>query len=256
MAQQMKHKKTSLETTVDGNEDNIQQPQIYAKDSLDRFGDDMFSIILSYLTIEDNFGYECVSKQFQRTVFDGVVDITLNNRFIRKISKTISIDTQLLATIAIKLSNIETIDCRGITTAYEEHIPELLNTFRNNCRLLREIYSDSPQVIQWIRPLVTRITSINPLSMFPGIKQSLIHCHRLSQLRVKYLSHVFDTTSGQLLAKNLHQFEFSYNNNDNNGLLAVFVTQNLSLKSLVARDINATKDILIELSQQLRQLIA
>ncbi|CAG2102922.1 unnamed protein product [Medioppia subpectinata] len=230
MAQQMKHKKTSLETTDEGNEDNRQQPQIYAKDSLDRFGDDMFSIILSYLTIEDSFAYECVSKQFQRTVFDSVVDITLNDRFICKISKTISIDTQLLATIAIKLSNIQTIDCRGINTAYEEQIPELLNTFRDNCRHLREIHSDSPQVVQWIRPLVRRM-SINTVSISSVAKQSLIHCHRLSQLRVKYLSYVFDTTSGQLLAKNLHQFDFSYNNNDNNGLLSAFVAHNLSLKT-------------------------
>ncbi|CAG2115633.1 unnamed protein product [Medioppia subpectinata] len=154
MAQQMKHMKTSLETADDGNEDNIQQPQMYAKDSLDRFGDDMFAIILSYLTIEDSFAYECVSKQFQRTVFEGVVNITLSDRFISKITKGMIIQTQLLATITTKLSNIQTIDSRGIINAYEEHIPELLNTFRNNCRHLREIYSDSPQVIQWIRPLL------------------------------------------------------------------------------------------------------
>ncbi|CAG2101382.1 unnamed protein product, partial [Medioppia subpectinata] len=85
MTQQMKHKKTSLETTDDGNEDNIQQPQIYAKDSLDRFGDDLCALLLSYLPLEDRFRWECVSKQFQRTVFWSAVDITLSDRFMQRI---------------------------------------------------------------------------------------------------------------------------------------------------------------------------
>ncbi|CAG2110472.1 unnamed protein product [Medioppia subpectinata] len=85
MTQQMKHLKTSLVTTDDGNEDNRQQIRIYAKNSMDRFGDDLYGLILSYLLIEDRFQCECVSKQFQRTVFESVVDINLSNKFLIKI---------------------------------------------------------------------------------------------------------------------------------------------------------------------------
>ncbi|CAG2103002.1 unnamed protein product [Medioppia subpectinata] len=69
MSQNMRSMKTSLETTDDGNEDNKQR-QIYAKNSMDRFGDDLCELLLSYLSFEDRFRCECVSKQFQRTIFE------------------------------------------------------------------------------------------------------------------------------------------------------------------------------------------
>ncbi|CAG2122349.1 unnamed protein product, partial [Medioppia subpectinata] len=94
MAQQMKHLKTSLATS-DEEEGDIQQPQIYAKDSMDRFGDDMCGLLLSYLTFKDRFRCESVSKQFQRTVFGSVFHVTLHKAFI-------TFDVQLLATIAKK----------------------------------------------------------------------------------------------------------------------------------------------------------
>ncbi|CAG2170348.1 unnamed protein product [Oppiella nova] len=43
--------------------------QIYSKDSLDRFGDDLCEILLSYLSFEGRFRYECLSKQWQRVVY-------------------------------------------------------------------------------------------------------------------------------------------------------------------------------------------
>ena len=42
---------------------------VYPKNSFDRFGDDMTELILSYLTFEDKIRLECVSKQWQRCVF-------------------------------------------------------------------------------------------------------------------------------------------------------------------------------------------
>ncbi|CAG2103259.1 unnamed protein product [Medioppia subpectinata] len=108
MAQQLTHLMALLDTTDDGNEDNKQQTQIYAKNSMDRFGDDMCALILSYLSFDDRFRYECVSKQFQRTVFESVVDIHIYDRFMNKIMNEMSIDTQLLATIAINPSKVLT----------------------------------------------------------------------------------------------------------------------------------------------------
>ncbi|CAG2101738.1 unnamed protein product [Medioppia subpectinata] len=81
MAQQMK----PIETKKDCNGDNNYQTQIYAKDSLDRFGDDLCQLLLSYLSLEDRFRYECVSKQFQRTVFESVVDIEIDDKILNKL---------------------------------------------------------------------------------------------------------------------------------------------------------------------------
>src|SRR5882757_373667 len=43
---------------------------IYAKDSFDRFGDDLMEVLLSFIPFEDTFQYKCVSKQWKRLVFN------------------------------------------------------------------------------------------------------------------------------------------------------------------------------------------
>ncbi|CAG2107299.1 unnamed protein product [Medioppia subpectinata] len=228
MTQQMKHLKTTLETTDDGENDDQkrQQPNIYAKNSMDRFGDDLCALLVSYLSFEDRFLYECVSKQFQRTVFESVVDITLSDRFIQRLLKEKRSDIQMLATIAIKCANIECIDCRGISAEYEEHIPEVLNTFRDNCRHLREIYltSKSAQTMPSLGPLVTRIGGINCYTD----SEALTHCHRLSHLRTQSF-HALNTLFGH----NLHTFELRSHLGSLNDRWSAFVAHNQSLKCLV-----------------------
>ncbi|CAG2117043.1 unnamed protein product, partial [Medioppia subpectinata] len=76
MAQQLTQMMASLETTDDGNEDNRRKVQLYAKDSMDRFGDDLCELLLSYFPFEDQFRCECVSKQFQRNFLVSDILIT------------------------------------------------------------------------------------------------------------------------------------------------------------------------------------
>ncbi|CAG2108099.1 unnamed protein product [Medioppia subpectinata] len=79
MAQLMKRLKTSLETTYDFIKDNIQRTKNNQNNSFSRFSDDLTRVLLSHnLPLEDRFRFECVSKQFQRTVFENVVDIMTN----------------------------------------------------------------------------------------------------------------------------------------------------------------------------------
>ncbi|CAG2102477.1 unnamed protein product [Medioppia subpectinata] len=243
---------TSLETTDDGNEDNYrQQTQIYAKDSLDRFGDDLFGLLLSYLSLEDRFRCECVSKQFQRTAFDSVIDININDRLMRQIRRTTI--TQTIPTIATKCPNIETIDCRGINKSYDRHIPEVLDIFHDNCRHLREIYYNLRQnYYQWIPKLGTLVTRIGSISA----KHSLIHCHRLSHLTVDSILKVFDNYSGELMAKNLLGFEFRFSDKHiRNQLLWTLVADNQSLQSVAVNEIKfKAQDTITELIQQLSRL--
>ncbi|CAG2100550.1 unnamed protein product [Medioppia subpectinata] len=248
MAQQLTHLMASLVTTDDGNEDkDIQQPKIYAKDSMDRFGDDMYGLILSYLSLEDRFRLECMSKQFQRTVFASVVDIELNDQLIRKILKTKTTFTQTMETIAKKFPNIQTIDCRGMICNNNG-----LQIFHDNCRYLRHIYcnmrSNRYQLIPKLRPLVTRINGVST-------KQSLTNYHRLSHLSVTFIDNVFDQNFG-LMAKNLLGFEFTFKlKNFNNQLLSRFVAENQSLRYLVIKEIKFnTRETLNELTEQLSRL--
>ncbi|CAG2106063.1 unnamed protein product [Medioppia subpectinata] len=273
MAQQMKRFKIPLKRRDDSNEDNIQHPQIYAKDSLDRFGDDLCQLLLSYLSLEDIFRLECVSKQFRRTVFVSVVDFTLSDEFIQRllywtaidVEFTIytqieyTIDTKMLATIAIKCANIETIDCRGISAINEGYIPDVLNTFRDKCLNLRNIYcnlyKDNEKIMPSLGPLVTRIGNIGSYVS----KQALTHCHRLSQLNTYCFDRVFTSvyTSGVPLVKNLLKYElkFSYHPDFDNHRLSAFVAHNQSLRSVViGTHIDGTHETLTEMCGQLSRL--
>jgi len=59
---------------------------IERKTSFDRFGDDLSELIVSYLTIEDKFRFECLSKQWRRLVFNKtyVLRISQNDRLFAK----------------------------------------------------------------------------------------------------------------------------------------------------------------------------
>ena len=46
----------------------------------DRFCDDLCEDILQYLSLEDRFRLECVSKQFQRTVFQSLKELDLDDK--------------------------------------------------------------------------------------------------------------------------------------------------------------------------------
>ena len=56
--------------------------KVYVKESMDRFGDDLTELILSYLTFEDKIKLECVSKQWKRCVFQRQFVIEIN--FLRR----------------------------------------------------------------------------------------------------------------------------------------------------------------------------
>ncbi|CAG2100606.1 unnamed protein product [Medioppia subpectinata] len=250
--------KTSLVTADDTEDEDIQQPRIYAKNSFDRFGDDLFGLLLSYLSLYESFVCECVSKQFQRTVFESVVDITIHDMtfWYEKRSRTDINYMQMLATIGRKCSHIHTIDCRRISNTFTKQLPEVLPIFRDNCPHLRHIYCDFDENTDQLMPefgqLVTRIGFIsNPLID----NQRLSHCHRLSRLRIHSISEIFDDTTGELLAKNLQRFEFSYNSFDDKHLLSAFVAQNQSLRSVKLIVYNyESHESLTELAEQLSRL--
>ncbi|CAG2171801.1 unnamed protein product [Oppiella nova] len=72
--------------------------QIYSKDSLDRFGDDLCEILLSYLSLEDRFRYECLSTQWQRSVFTTQIQliIIVKNKSFEKNLKLCKNVTQIV----------------------------------------------------------------------------------------------------------------------------------------------------------------
>ena len=56
----------------------------YARDSMERFGDDLTEEVIQYLCFRDKVKFECLSKQWQRLVFNKQMEIDLNHKIFIK----------------------------------------------------------------------------------------------------------------------------------------------------------------------------
>ncbi|CAG2102291.1 unnamed protein product [Medioppia subpectinata] len=203
------------------------QRKIYPKNSFDRFGDDLCELILSYLSLDERFVCECVSKQFRRTVFKSVVDITIHDTNSTE-SRLKVCNIELLATIGRKCPHIHTIDLREIWSNCLTQTAEVLDIFSHNlqniyCNYDRNVYERLPE----IGSLVTRIGDISEYR-----RQGLRHCRRLSSLRGQQFREVFDDNSGQPLVKNLQRFEMTTYFDEDYQMLSALVAENQSLRSV------------------------
>ena len=68
---------TSVEPSAPSHRPKSRQ-RVYAKDSMDRFGDDMVELILSYLAFSDKVSLEAVSKQWHRVIYNKQFELEVN----------------------------------------------------------------------------------------------------------------------------------------------------------------------------------
>ena len=134
---------------------NERKENNYRSDSFeDRFCDDLCEDILQYLSLEDKFRLECVSKQFERTVFKRQYELFLNvwekkvflrNRIRSDYNKG-CVEDQILdpfKALLKKCPNVETIkldgpyyDNRNYTT---DKINQVYRLIFENCNNLSEV---------------------------------------------------------------------------------------------------------------------
>ena len=115
----------------------------YRRDSFeDRFCDDLSEVILQYLPLKDKFRLECVSKQFQRTVFIKQYQLTTEviksivNRIVGKGSEfedipNKSIDLKLFESLLKKCQNITLIDMKGNYDC-NQSVLQMIDKYCNN----------------------------------------------------------------------------------------------------------------------------
>ena len=88
----------------------------YRRDSMDRFGDDMCELILSYLIFGDKVRLKCVSKQWKRCVFQRHFEVFIDdnknplNRLIKVIDNKKELNKQYLESVLEKCSNISIVE--------------------------------------------------------------------------------------------------------------------------------------------------
>src|SRR5437868_14547166 len=92
----------------------------------DRVWDDLSEELLQYLTIEDKLRLECVSKQFQRTVFKRQHNITIGSSFLGH-KNVINFKTcQQLAVVLKKTPNINQINFWFTVLLHRNHMLETI----------------------------------------------------------------------------------------------------------------------------------
>ena len=119
----------------------------YRRDSFDdRFCDDLCEEILQYLSLEDKLRLECVSKQFQRTVFQRQYELYINvrqriylsNRFTDDYNHVIEVQTfDSIKVLLKKCPNITSILCDG--RQVDDKLNEVFQLIIENCNNLSKI---------------------------------------------------------------------------------------------------------------------
>src|ERR1700677_1214256 len=79
------------------------------RQSLDRFGDDLCEVLLSFLSLEDRFRCQCVSKQWQRVVYNTQTELLFKCR--KLVSFSAKINDKTFEWILRKCANITRIEC-------------------------------------------------------------------------------------------------------------------------------------------------
>ena len=99
--------------------------KFYGKDSMLRFGDDLTEEILQYLTLEDKIRLECVSKQWQRLIYNKQYKICIFLKLYKKnilwllMQKGRQSAEQVLESVLKKCPNITSVDLHSNHSKYE-----------------------------------------------------------------------------------------------------------------------------------------
>ncbi|CAG2174818.1 unnamed protein product, partial [Oppiella nova] len=189
----------------------------YSKDSFDRFGDDLCEEILSYLSLKDGFRYECLSKQWRRSIHQKRHNLVINTWLIDNMDHYIDVelmDSQTFELVLKKLPNITRIEITVKSSATERVFEVLMKSYKH----LKTIHvrfwtgNDTQIVNRLLRTYGSQLTSIvMTKDAFNVYKEYFNSNTKLTQLS----AHI-----GQPL-----QLEFSDIFNDNNSLLVKGIYQ-------------------------------
>ena len=108
------------------------------KTSFDRFGDDLSQLIVSYLTIEDKFRFQCLNRQWLRMVFEEeyVLRVERNNKtMVNEFRGDYSVKPQVFEKCLLKLKNLTEIQI----DLHIDNTEEVLQIIADNCHHLRRL---------------------------------------------------------------------------------------------------------------------
>ena len=172
--------------------------KVYAKDSMDRFGDDFTEEVLQYLTFEDKIRLECVSKQWKRCVFQKqfIFEIdfysheshnTLNKLIVK--DKNYHLNEEALESVLKKCPNIT-----KVKLSYLNVKSEVMLMFGQYSPHIKSLTHNSKNIVRFYRKYGHKLEELILLRNRSNdeIKHSLEFCPNLKILYSRDLSVLFD----------------------------------------------------------------
>ena len=168
---------------------------IYPKNSMDRFGDDLTELILQYMTFEDKVRLECVSKQWRRLVFNKQFAIELDFSLydIEKPFNRLK-DLRLLKTLLKKCPNIMKVNLNPVLRS--EVKLQMLSLIGRYCPRLKSlgyyVYTIDDKSLDFFRMYGHKLEELDLNGSDDGIKQILKLCPNVKKVRVLEFSLLFN----------------------------------------------------------------
>ena len=204
----------------------------YLKESMDRFGDDLNEEVLQYLTFEDKIRLECVSKQWQRCVYQKqyVIEIdffrsykrqnSLNGLF-RRIDDERQSDEQRVVSVVKKCPNITKVILRTVSRSEAVSIASTNLQRYHGSQICHEMYkkfqdfnnhvtNDLSFLEEFGENNELRYLSTSNRLVFDSSVLSLIgrYCHRIKSLDIM-IGRKEDLDFFQEFGHNLHEINFN-----------------------------------------------
>ncbi|CAG2167898.1 unnamed protein product, partial [Oppiella nova] len=193
------------------------------RQSMDRLGDDLCQLLLSYLKTKDCFRYECVSKQWQRLIYTTVTDLKISEAMVNE-GKPMDTNRHLQAfeLLLKKCSNIAFIDCD------HDINDNMLSLITKHCNHLNGIYmsvennTTNETIDKFFAKFAKRLHSLEWAKWLMNTKvegyilNNMKCCPNLRELYLEYagnqLSHVLSGDRNEVLFQRLHTLRVYYNN--------------------------------------------
>ena len=240
--------------------------EVYPKDSFERFGDDLSEVLLSYLSFEDKFRFECVSKQFQRLIFNKQTDLIFDSKIKKKFEKLDVfeqkyIEFNTMSHILKKCSNIRRIvlsfrikSMDGFISLVTKHCLHL-NSIELNFHQMSE--NRLKEFCDKFGPKMKSI-AIKGSHRMNSIKTILKRSPHLESLDIKdlnrRLSIVFNPNTNKPFAKKLKSFSFTFKSTDIKLIESFFDYYKNSLESVEVKTTTLSTEYINALMTQISKL--
>ena len=186
---------------------------VYSKDSFDRFGDDLSEVLLTYLSFVDKFRFECVSKQFQRLVFNKIDEINVNDQHLSSLLGPFHyrkrVDINAFESVLKKCPNIRKI-LSAENAINEEEVFEVIIKY---CKQLNEIESDfenlkTETIDEFCTKFGPKLKKINFIPNNFTVQKLLKTCPNLEMMGYDWISLEDFFVGNQLMVNRLKSFSF------------------------------------------------